>query len=398
MISYDPYQYSNNYFDYNASTPCDDRVLEAMMPYMTYHYGNPHSRSHIYGWNAKHAIEEARDQIAKAIKAEAREIIFTSGATESVNMAIYGVVKYKNINNPHIITSMIEHKCVIEAAFSCAQVTLIKPSTKGIINIEDIRKAIQDNTILVSIGYVNGEIGTIQDIDSIGQMCQEHNILFHTDAAQALGKIDIDIRNVDLLSLSSHKAYGPKGIGCLYIKKKTKIKPIIFGGGQERNLRGGTLPTALCVGFGKAASIIDLDIDKMNNMHNKFYSYIMSHLDHVYLNGDAQQRVPHNINLSFAYIEGESLIMKLQDIAVSSGSACTSASLEPSYVLRAIGVKDLLAHSSLRISFGRFTNLENLMQGAEKIVKSVKELREISPLVEMAEQGIDLDHYEWNIH
>lgn len=401
---FNPFEASLNYFDYNATTPCDPKVLDAMMPYLTFDFGNPHSRSHAFGMRAKDAIEYARTQIASAIHALPNEIIFTSGATESVNLAIKGVVSIKRntVTTPHIITSMIEHKCVLDTAFSTAQVSLVKPDVTGIIHISDIEKLITPNTVLISIGYVNNEIGVIQNIHEIGQMCKKHNILFHTDAAQALGKIDVHTDYIDLMSFSSHKCYGPKGIGCLYIRSKPKVRlhALITGGGQERNIRSGTLPTALCVGFGKAAELSsqNLDTERLWKIHTQFLSRITDSLDKVYFNGHRTQRVPNNINLSFAYVEGESLIMGLQNIAVSSGSACTSASLEPSYVLKAIGVTELLAHSSLRISFGRFTTLENAMEVADKIIYAVKKLRDMSPLTEMAAQGIDLDNYKWKVH
>lgn len=397
---YNPTEESKNYFDYNSTTPILSEVVEEMIPYLTKYFGNPHSRSHSYGWQAENAVKKARIQIAESIGASPREIIFTSGATESVNLAIKGIANRHD--SPHIITSMIEHKCVIESALQCAKVDLVRPNKDGIIEIESIEKLINKNTVLISIGYVNGEIGTIQNIDLISELCKKYKILFHTDAAQALGKIKLNVKNIDLMSLSSHKAHGPKGIGCLYKKSKIRLSSLIHGGGQERNNRSGTLPVHLCVGFGKATEIVCENIEKESSrlwkIHNSMLKHIKNNLSHVYLNGHESQRVPNNMNLSFAYVEGESLIMGLQDIAVSSGSACTSASLEPSYVLKAIGIKDLLAHSSLRISFGRFTTMESAISAAEKIIFAVNKLRDMSPLKEMAESGIDLNSYNWTVH
>ncbi|MCF8462722.1 MAG: IscS subfamily cysteine desulfurase [Rickettsiaceae bacterium] len=398
------------YLDYQATTPLDPRVLDVMLPYFTEKFGNPHSRSHSFGWEAESAIEQARKNVAQLISAEAKEIIFTSGATESNNLAIKGIAKFYEKNRNHIITLGTEHKCVLDTCRHLAQegfkITYLPVQTNGLIDLNELEKAITDKTLLISITAVNSEIGVIQPLEEIGKICRKHNVFFHTDIAQAFGKIPIDVNkmNIDLASISSHKIYGPKGVGALYVRRKPRVRlvPIFNGGGQERGMRSGTLPTALLVGFGKAAELAKSDMQKDFNHCSKLFAHFFNILDnkltHVYLNGDKDQRYPGNLNLSFAFVEGESLILAIKDLAVSSGSACTSASLEPSYVLKALGVDIELAHTSLRFGFGRFTTIDEVDYAANLIVKKVLELRELSPLWEMTQEGIDLKSINWKTH
>lgn len=398
------------YLDYQSTTPCDPRVLEAMIPYFTEEFGNPHSRSHAYGWRAEEAIETARVQIAKIINADPREVIFTSGATESNNLALKGVAHFYKAHKDHIVTCMTEHKCVLDSCRHLEQdgftVTYLPVEKNGIIDLNRLKDAITDRTSIVSIMAVNNEIGVIQPLAEIGKICREKGVFFHTDAAQAVGKISIDVEamNIDLLSLSSHKIYGPKGLGALYVRRKPRVRlvSLIDGGGQERGMRSGTLSTPLCVGLGMACSIAEQEMATENltliALRDRFYESITSELEEVYINGDFDKRIPGNLNLSFAHVEGEGLMMGIKELAVSSGSACTSASLEPSYVLRALGVKVEMAHTSLRIGFGRFTTIAEVDYAAEKIITEVRRLRDMSPLWEMSRQGVDIGSIQWAEH
>ena len=398
------------YLDYQATTPCDPRVLDKMLPYFTEIFGNPHSRSHPHGWLAESAVDKARQQVANIIGADEREIVFTSGATESNNLAIKGVAQFYQDRKKHIITCVTEHKCVLDSCRHLEQqgfrITYLPVQQNGIIDLDLLRESITDQTILVSIMAVNNEIGVIQPLKEIGKICREKGVFFHTDAAQAIGKIAIDVNemNIDLLSISGHKIYGPKGIGALYLRRKPRVRlqAIINGGGQERGMRSGTLPTPLCVGIGEACEIaqkemVDENI-KLGALRDRLYQGIMQRLPDVFLNGDKDQRIPGNLNLSFAYVEGEGLMMGIKELSVSSGSACTSSSLEPSYVLRALGVEIELAHTSIRFGLGRFTTMDEVDQTVEKMVTAVERLREMSPLWEMYKEGIDLDSIEWAAH
>ena len=398
------------YLDYQATTPTDPRVVEAMLPYFTQKFGNPHSRSHRYGWEAEEAVEKARAQVASIIGADPKEIIFTSGATESNNIAIKGVGRFYKDQKNHVITCVTEHKCVLESCRHLQQegfdVTFLPVQKNGLIRLEDLEQAITDKTILVSIMAVHNEIGVIQPIAEIGRICRERGVFFHTDAAQAVGKIPLDVNamNIDLMSISGHKFYGPKGIGALYVRRKPRVRlqALFSGGGQERGMRPGTLPTPLGVGIGPACELAakerGAESEPRPYLRDRLYKGIMEQLPEVYLNGDLESRIPGNLNLGFAYVEGESLMMGVKDLSVSSGSACTSASLEPSYVLRALGVEEDLAHTSLRIGLGRFTTEEEVDRAVEEIVTQVKRLRAMSPLWEMAQEGIDIKSIEWAAH
>lgn len=398
------------YLDYQATTPCDKRVLEKMLPFFTEKFGNPHSRNHTFGWDAEEAIENARMQVAALINADPREIIFTSGATESNNIAIKGVADFYKEKKNHIITCVTEHKCVLDSCRHLEErgfeITYLPVQSNGLIDLDSLKNAITDKTILVSIMMVNNEIGVIQPVAEIGKICRERNVYFHTDAAQAAGKIPIDVEamNIDLLSISGHKIYGPKGIGALFVRRKPRVRlnALINGGGQERGMRSGTLPTPLCVGLGEACAIAQKEMDnehlKIKNLQDKFYKGLHDNLSEIYVNGDQINRIPGNLNISFAYVEGEGLMMRIKDLAVSSGSACTSASLEPSYVLRAIGVEEDLAHTSLRIGIGRFTTEAEIDQAIESITKAVNQLREMSPLWDMVKEGINMKEIKWASH
>jgi cysteine desulfurase len=398
------------YLDYQATTPTDPRVVDAMLPYFTQKFGNPHSRSHRYGWEAEEAVEKARAQVASIIGADPKEIVFTSGATESNNIAIKGVGRFYKDQKNHVITCVTEHKCVLESCRHLQQegfdVTFLPVQKNGLIRLEDLEQAITDKTILVSIMAVNNEIGVIQPISEIGRICRERGVFFHTDAAQAVGKIPLDVNamNIDLMSISAHKFYGPKGIGALYVRRKPRVRlqALFSGGGQERGMRSGTLPTPLCVGIGVACEIaakeMGAESERLRFLRDRLYKGIMEQLPEVYPNGDLENRIPGNLNLGFAYVEGESLMMGVKDLSVSSGSACTSASLEPSYVLRALGVEEDLAHTSLRIGLGRFTTEEDVDRAVAEIVTQVKRLRAMSPLWEMAQEGIDIKSIEWAAH
>jgi len=398
------------YLDYQATTPMDKRVLESMLPYFTTKFGNPHSRSHSFGWEAESAIEEARHKVAKLIGAEAREIIFTSGATESNNLAIKGIAKFYGTKKKHIITVSTEHKCVIDACRHLEEegfkVTYLSVGSDGLIDLEILRKTITEDTMLVSVMIVNNEIGVIQPLKEIGEICRARGVFFHSDIAQGFGKVPIDVNelNIDLASISGHKIYGPKGIGALYVRKKPRVRlvPLINGGGQERGMRSGTLPTPLIVGLGEAAAIaaseMDSEYERIKDLADYFIAKIKAAVPEVYLNGHQDKRYPGNINLSFSCVEGESMIMAVKDLAVSSGSACTSASLEPSYVLKSLGVSDEMAHTSIRFGIGRFTTRDEVEYAAELVISKIDYLRELSPLWEMMQEGIDLSKIQWTGH
>ena len=399
------------YLDYSATTPVDPRVAEKMMSCLTPegNFGNPASRSHMFGWKAEEAVETARRQVADLLGADPREIVWTSGATESDNLAIKGVAHFYQKKGKHIITSKIEHKAVLD---TCRQleregfeVTYLTPGSDGIITPQMVADALREDTILVSLMHVNNEVGTITDIAAIGELTRSHGVLFHVDAAQSAGKLPLDMSSmkVDLLSVSGHKMYGPKGIGALYVRRKPRVRleAQMHGGGHERGMRSGTLPTHQIVGMGEAARIcqeeMESECEKLKALRDRFWEGVNS-MEEVYVNGSLEQRVAGNLNVSFAFVEGESLLMSLKDLAVSSGSACTSASLEPSYVLRALGLNDELAHSSIRFSFGRFTTEEEVDYAVKQIRVAVDKLRELSPLWDMYKDGIDLNTVEWAHH
>jgi len=396
------------YMDFQATSPMDKRVLKEMLPYFCEKFGNPHSRTHNYGWEAEKAIEVARKQVADLINAKSKDIIFTSGATESNNIAIKGVARFHKGKKNHIITVQTEHKCVLSSCRALEsegfEVTYLPVQKNGLINLDDLKKAIRPDTVLISTMAVNNEIGVCQPIEEIGKICREHKIYFHCDAAQGYGKIPIDVEkcNIDLMSISGHKIYGPKGIGALYVRRRPRVRleALQSGGGQERNLRSGTLPTPLCVGLGAAAKLCKeqmmTDLARIKKLSDRLYNGVTSQIDYVYRNGDPVHNYPGCLNLSFGFIEGESLIMALKEVALSSGSACTSASLEPSYVLRALGTKEELAHSSIRFGIGRFTTEEEIDYVINKLVKQVKRLRDLSPLWEMHLEGIDIDSIKWS--
>ncbi|MCV6621599.1 IscS subfamily cysteine desulfurase [uncultured Pseudoteredinibacter sp.] len=399
------------YLDYSASTPVDPRVAELMMDCLTMdgNFGNPASRSHVYGWKAEEAVENARAQVADLINADPREIVWTSGATESDNLAIKGVAHFNVRKGKHIITSKIEHKAVLD---TCRQleregfeVTYLDPDSEGLITVQQVADAMREDTTVVSLMHVNNEIGTITDIAAIGELCRERKVFFHVDAAQSAGKIEIDVEamKVDLMSFSAHKIYGPKGIGALYVRRKPRVRleAQIHGGGHERGFRSGTLATHQIVGMGEAFRLakaeMQQDFDHCNALKQRLWDGLKD-MEQVVVNGSFDQRVSTNINISFAYVEGESLLMSLRDLAVSSGSACTSASLEPSYVLRALGVDDEMAHSSIRFGVGRFTKPEEIDFVIEKVRHAVAKLRELSPLWDMYKDGVDLSKIEWAAH
>ncbi len=398
------------YLDYQATTPLDPRVLEAMMPYFTYKFGNPHSRSHSYGWEAEEGVEKARAQVAKLIGADEKEVIFTSGATESNNLAIRGVAEFYKDRKNHVVTTVTEHKCVLDTCRHLEQngfeVTYLPVQKNGIIDLDVLRAAITDKTVVVSIMAVNNEIGVIQPLAEIGKICREKKVFFHTDAAQAAGKIPLDVEamNIDLMSISGHKIYGPKGIGALYVRRKPRVRlvPLIVGGGQERGFRSGTLPTPLCVGLGEAAEICMKEMDgeakRLKKLQARMLKGLNDKLTDIVVNGDLEHRIPGNLNISFAFVEGESLMMGIKGLSVSSGSACTSASLEPSYVLRALGVEEDMAHTSLRFGLGRFTTEQEIDTAVAELVRHVNKLRAMSPLWEMAQEGIDIKSIEWAAH
>ncbi len=400
------------FLDNHSTTPMDPRVLETMLPYFCEKFGNAASRNHPFGWEAEEAVEAARQQIAKLIHADAKELVFTSGATESDNLAIKGVLEMYKEKGDHIITSATEHRAVLDTAKSLEskkgiKVTYLPVDKYGMVNPEDVRNAITDKTILISIMMANNEIGTINPIKEIGKIAKEKGVLFHCDATQGVGKIPVNVQEmgIDLMAFSAHKIYGPKGIGALYVRKKAprvRLAPIIDGGGHERGMRSGTLPVPLIVGFGQACELCEQEMPtesvKLATLRDRLQDGIMKHLGEAYLNGHPTQRLPHNLNISFAYVEGESLLMGVKEIALSSGSACTSATLEPSYVLRALGVGSDLAHSSIRFGLGRFNTVDEVDYTAKRIIEIVTKLREMSPLYEMAKEGIDLKSVQWSAH
>ena len=397
------------YLDYAATTPVDRRVAEKMIPYLTETFGNPASNSHAFGWEAEEAVEKARADIAALINADPKEIIFTSGATESDNLAIKGAANFYKTKGKHLITVKTEHKAVLDTMRELErqgfEVTYLGVQENGLIDLEELKAAIRDDTILISVMWVNNEIGVVQDIPAIGEICRERKIIFHVDAAQACGKVPVDVEaaKVDLLSMSGHKVYGPKGIGALYVRRKPRVRleAQMHGGGHERGFRSGTLPTHQIVGMGEAFRIAKEELEQDMAHYRKLRDIFLKGIEgieEVYINGDLEHRAPNNLNVSFNFVEGESLIMAVKELAVSSGSACTSASLEPSYVLRALGRNDELAHSSLRITFGRMTTEEEVQFAAELIKSKIGKLRELSPLWEMFKEGIDLNSIEWAAH
>ncbi|HEZ0780381.1 TPA: IscS subfamily cysteine desulfurase [Neisseria meningitidis] len=397
------------YLDYAATTTVDKRVAEKMIPYLTETFGNPASNSHAFGWEAEEAVEKARADIAALINADPKEIVFTSGATESDNLAIKGAANFYKTKGKHLITVKTEHKAVLDTMRELErqgfEVTYLGVQENGLVDLDVLKAAIREDTILVSVMWVNNEIGVVQDIPAIGEICRERKIVFHVDAAQACGKVPVDVEaaKIDLLSMSAHKVYGPKGIGALYVRRKPRVRleAQMHGGGHERGFRSGTLPTHQIVGMGEAFRIakeeLEQDMAHYRKLHDIFLKGIEG-IEEVYINGDLEHRAPNNLNVSFNFVEGESLIMAVKELAVSSGSACTSASLEPSYVLRALGRNDELAHSSLRITFGRMTTEEEVQFAAELIKSKIGKLRELSPLWEMFKDGIDLNSIEWAAH
>jgi cysteine desulfurase len=399
------------YMDNHSTTPMDPRVLEAMLPYFIEKFGNAASRNHQFGWEAEEAVENARKQIAKLIHCDAKEIVFTSGATESDNLALKGVVEMYKEKGNHIITCTTEHRAILDTCKALEKrgikVTYLPVEKDGRVNPDEVRKAITDKTILISIMLANNEIGTIHPIAEVGKIAKEKGILLHCDATQGVGKIPVDVEalKVDLMSFTSHKIYGPKGVGALYVRKKgprVRLVPQIDGGGHERGMRSGTLPVPLIIGFGKACELCEQEMPveskRIAAMRDRLQAQIMKDLDESYLNGHPTERLPHNLNISFAYVEGEALLMGVKEVALSSGSACTSATLEPSYVLRALGVGSDLAHSSIRFGLGRFTTDEEVDYTGKRMVEAVKRLREMSPLYEMAKEGIDLKSVQWAVH
>ena len=397
------------YLDYSATTPVDPRVAEKMIPYLTEHFGNPASRSHSFGWKAEEAVEEARAHVAALVNCDPKEIVWTSGATESINLALKGAAEFYKTKGKHLITMTVEHKATLDTMRELErrgfEVTYLDPRDDGLLDLAQLEAAIRPDTILASIMFVNNEIGTIQDIPAIGALCRAKGVLFHVDSAQATGKCPIDLAalKVDLMSFSAHKTYGPKGVGALYVRRKPRVRleAQIHGGGHERGFRSGTLATHQIVGMGEAYRIAKLEMatenERIRALRDKLLAGVRR-IEEVFVNGDLERRVPHNLNVSFNFVEGESLIMAVKDIAVSSGSACTSASLEPSYVLRALGRSDELAHSSIRFTLGRFTTEEEIDYAVDHIRVKVAKLREMSPLWEMYKDGVDLNSVQWAAH
>ena len=397
------------YLDYSATTPVDPRVAQKMIPFLTEHFGNPASRSHVFGWRTEEAVEAARGYVGALANCEGKDIIWTSGATESINLALKGAAEFYKTKGKHLITVKTEHKATLDTCRELErrgfEVTYLEVEPDGLLDLGKLEAAFRPDTILVSVMFVNNEIGVIQDIAAIGEMCRKRGVLFHVDAAQASGKCPIDLQKFkcDLLTITAHKIYGPKGIGALYVRRKprVRIEAQIHGGGHERGFRSGTLATHQIVGFGEAARLAKLEMAKDNERVRVLRDALLNDLkgiEEVYVNGSLDKRIPHNLNVSFNFVEGESLIMAVKDIAVSSGSACTSASLEPSYVLRALGRSDELAHSSIRITLGRFTTEEDVRFAADLIKRKVAKLRELSPLWEMHQEGIDLNSVQWAAH
>ncbi|MFC5605395.1 IscS subfamily cysteine desulfurase [Variovorax soli] len=397
------------YLDYGATTPVDPRVVDAMIPWLREHFGNPASRSHAWGWEAEEAVEKARGYVAELIGADPREIVWTSGATESNNLALKGAANFYKGKGKHLITVKTEHKAVLDTMRELErqgfEVTYLDVEENGLLDLDKFKAAIRPDTILASVMFVNNEIGVVQDVVALGNACREKGVIFHVDAAQATGKLDIDVTKlpIDLMSLASHKTYGPKGIGALYVRRKPRVRleAQMHGGGHERGMRSGTLPTHQIVGMGEAFRLARLemaqDIEKARKLQKRLLDGLKD-VEQVFINGDLEHRVPHNLNMSFNYVEGESLIMGIKGLAVSSGSACTSASLEPSYVLRALGRSDELAHSSLRMTIGRFTTEEEIDYAVSTIKHNVAKLRELSPLWEMFKDGVDLNTIQWSAH
>jgi len=397
------------YMDYGSTTPCDPRVVDAMVPWLSEHFGNPASRSHAWGWEAEAAVEKARVQVAELIGADPREIVWASGATESINLALKGAANFYKTRGKHIVTVRTEHKAVLDTVRELErqgfEATYLEVEEDGLLDLSKLEAALRPDTILVSVMYVNNEIGVIQDISAIGKLCRVKNIIFHVDAAQATGKVAIDMATlpVDLMSLASHKTYGPKGIGALYVRRKprVRIEAQMHGGGHERGMRSGSLPTHQCVGMGEAFRIareeMGVESERIRMLQQRLLRGLVD-MEQVFINGNTEQRVPHNLNISFNFVEGESLIMGVKGLAVSSGSACTSASLEPSYVLRALGRSDELAHSSLRMTIGRFTTEEEIDYAISTLKDRVAKLRELSPLWEMFKDGIDISTIKWAAH
>jgi cysteine desulfurase len=399
------------YMDNHATSPLDPRVLEAMMPYLTGIFGNAASRNHSFGWEAEGAVEKAREQVAKLIGATAKEIIFTSGSTESNNLALKGIAEMYRERGNHIITQVTEHKAVLDTCKrlekSGYRVTYLPVKADGLVDLEDLKRAFDDKTILVSIMFANNEIGVVQPVAEIGKLCRERNVIFHTDAVQAVGKIPVDVNgmNIDVLSLTAHKLYGPKGVGALYVRRRNprvQISEQINGGGHERGMRSGTLNVPGIVGLGKACELAGQEMaaegERLSKLRDKLKTKLESSLDYIHVNGSMEHRLPNNLNISFVYVEGESLLMGINDVAVSSGSACTSATLEPSYVLKALGLGDDVAHSSIRFGLGRFNSEAEVDYVADKVIDIVKKLRELSPLYEMVKEGIDISKIEWQAH
>jgi len=398
------------YLDYQATTPCDPRVLEKMLPWFTEKFGNPHSRNHAYGWEAEEAVEKAREQVAAIIGADAKEVIFTSGATESNNLALKGVAHFYKDKRDHIVTVVTEHKCVLDTCRHLEQegfrVTYLPVQSNGLIDLAALEAVVDDKTVIVSVMAVNNEIGVIQPLKEIGEICRKKGAFFHTDCAQAVGKIALDVNalNIDLMSISGHKIYGPKGIGALYVRRRPRVRlvPLITGGGQERGMRSGTLSPPLCVGLGEACAIAQVEMadeaKRLLGLRDRLLTGVQAKLPEVYVNGDLENRIPGNLNLSFAFVEGEGLMMGVKDLAVSSGSACTSASLEPSYVLRALGLEAEMAHTSLRFGLGRFTTEADIDYAIDHIVDAVSHLRAMSPLWDMHQEGIDIKSIQWAEH
>ena len=397
------------YLDYSATTPVDERVLDSMLPYLRQDFGNPASRSHAYGWKAEEAVEQARSQVARLVGCDPKELVWTSGATESINLALKGAAHFYKDRGRHIITVKTEHKATLDTCRELEregfEVTYLDVLPNGLLDLQAFEASLRPDTILVSVMYVNNEIGVIQDIAALGELCRGRGIVFHVDSAQATGKVVIDLQTlkVDLMSFSAHKTYGPKGVGALFVRRKPRVRlePLIHGGGHERGMRSGTLPTHQIVGMGKAFEIAQAEMatenERIRMLRDRLWNGL-SQMEAVYLNGDLDHRVPHNLNVSFNYVEGESLLMAVKDIAVSSGSACTSASLEPSYVLRALGRSDELAHSSIRFSVGRFTTEADIDFAVALLKEKVAKLREMSPLWEMVQEGVDLNSIQWAAH
>ena len=397
------------YLDYSATTPVDPRVAEVMIPYLTEQFGNAASRSHAYGWESEKAVEKAREDVAALIGADAKEIVWTSGATESINLALKGAAYFYKEKGKHLVSVKTEHKATLDTLRELErqgfEVTYLTPKSDGLIDLGQLASVIRTDTLLVSVMFVNNEIGVIQDIPAIGALCRSKGVFFHVDSAQACGKIDIDVSamNIDLMSMSAHKVYGPKGVGALYVRRKPRVRleAQMHGGGHERGMRSGTLPTHQIVGMGEAFCIareeMKAENQRIRQLRDRLWQGLQS-IEAIFLNGDLEHRVPHNLNVSFNYVEGESLIMAVKDIAVSSGSACTSASLEPSYVLRALGRSDELAHSSIRFSIGRFTTEADVDYTIELLKNKIEKLRELSPLWEMYKDGIDIESVQWSTH